>query len=206
MRKIDLEHALTGLVRRAEDQGDEVGRERERCRLGAAIENIAPVRSIRVDGPGAWRISKFSTNRADTMCMVAILTGSTRSCDTVELHVYSANTNLTRRLWRPLFSTLVILIGRRLAGVRRGACRRTPGGRGPRCRSIAEQAVGRRRRGDRHAAHQPGHGLGVTGVDVHACERRAPARSPRSRAPRVRAPVRCRPPADRSPCGPCRRR
>ena len=36
---------------------------------GAAIENIAPVRSIRVDGPGAWRISKFSTNRADTMCM-----------------------------------------------------------------------------------------------------------------------------------------
>ena len=28
----------------------------------AAIENIAPVMSIRVDGPGAWRISKFSTN------------------------------------------------------------------------------------------------------------------------------------------------
>ena len=36
---------------------------------GAAIENIAPVRSMRVDGPGAWRISKFSTNSADTMCM-----------------------------------------------------------------------------------------------------------------------------------------
>ena len=38
---------------------------------GAAIENIAPVRSMRVDGPGACRISKFSTNRADTMCMDA---------------------------------------------------------------------------------------------------------------------------------------
>src|SRR6266508_6982894 len=36
---------------------------------GAAIENIAPVRSMRVDGPGAWRISKFSTKSADTMCM-----------------------------------------------------------------------------------------------------------------------------------------
>ena len=36
---------------------------------GAAIENIAPVRSMRVDGPGAWRSSKFSTNSADTMCM-----------------------------------------------------------------------------------------------------------------------------------------
>ena len=35
------------------------------------MENIAPVRSIRVDGPGAWRISKFSTNRADTICMAA---------------------------------------------------------------------------------------------------------------------------------------
>ena len=39
--------------------------------LGAAIENIAPVRSMRVDGPGAWRISKFSTNSADTICMPA---------------------------------------------------------------------------------------------------------------------------------------
>jgi hypothetical protein len=36
---------------------------------GAAIENIAPVMSMRVDGPGAWRISKFSTKRADTMCI-----------------------------------------------------------------------------------------------------------------------------------------
>ena len=36
---------------------------------GAAIENIAPVRSMRVDGPGAWRISKFSTKRAETICM-----------------------------------------------------------------------------------------------------------------------------------------
>ncbi len=36
---------------------------------GAAIENIAPVRSMRVDGPGAWRSSKFSTKSADTMCM-----------------------------------------------------------------------------------------------------------------------------------------
>src|SRR5262245_11178985 len=38
---------------------------------GAAIENMAPVRSRRVEGPGAWRISKFSTNRADTMCIAA---------------------------------------------------------------------------------------------------------------------------------------
>ena len=38
---------------------------------GAAIENIAPVRSMRVDGPGAWRSSKFSTNSADTMCIAA---------------------------------------------------------------------------------------------------------------------------------------
>src|SRR5829696_5380263 len=36
---------------------------------GAAIENIAPVKSMRVDGPGAWRISKFSTNSAETICM-----------------------------------------------------------------------------------------------------------------------------------------
>ena len=36
---------------------------------GAAIENIAPVRSMRVDGPGAWRISKFSTKSATTICM-----------------------------------------------------------------------------------------------------------------------------------------
>ena len=26
---------------------------------------------MRVDGPGAWRSSKFSTNSADTMCMAA---------------------------------------------------------------------------------------------------------------------------------------
>jgi len=36
---------------------------------GAAIENIAPVMSMRVAGPGASRISKFSTNSALTMCM-----------------------------------------------------------------------------------------------------------------------------------------
>ena len=36
---------------------------------GAAIENIAPVRSMRVEGPGACRISKFSTNSAETICM-----------------------------------------------------------------------------------------------------------------------------------------
>ena len=36
---------------------------------GAASENITPVMSIRVDGPGAWRISKFSTNRAETICI-----------------------------------------------------------------------------------------------------------------------------------------
>ena len=35
------------------------------------MENIAPVRSMRVDGPGAWRISKFSTKSADTICMAA---------------------------------------------------------------------------------------------------------------------------------------
>src|SRR5688572_14201793 len=40
---------------------------------GAAIENIAPVRSMRVDGPGAWRNSKFSTNRAETICIAANL-------------------------------------------------------------------------------------------------------------------------------------
>ena len=36
---------------------------------GAACENITPVMSIRVDGPGASRISKFSTNSADTICI-----------------------------------------------------------------------------------------------------------------------------------------
>ena len=36
---------------------------------GAAIENITPVRSKRVDGPGAWRWSIPSTNRAETMSM-----------------------------------------------------------------------------------------------------------------------------------------
>ena len=49
---------------------------------GAAIENIAPVRSIRVDGPGAWRISKFSTNRADTICMAARVPAKIRPCVT----------------------------------------------------------------------------------------------------------------------------
>ena len=36
---------------------------------GAAIENITPVMSIRVDGPGAWRMLNSSTNRAETICM-----------------------------------------------------------------------------------------------------------------------------------------
>ncbi len=36
---------------------------------GAAMENIAPVMSMRVDGPGACRTSKFSTNSAETICM-----------------------------------------------------------------------------------------------------------------------------------------
>ena len=40
---------------------------------GAAIENIAPVMSIRVDGPGASRISKFSTKSDETICMALIV-------------------------------------------------------------------------------------------------------------------------------------
>ena len=36
---------------------------------GDAWENITPVMSMRVDGPGAWRNSKFSTNSADTICI-----------------------------------------------------------------------------------------------------------------------------------------
>ena len=37
--------------------------------VGDAWENITPVMSMRVDGPGAWRNSKFSTNNADTICI-----------------------------------------------------------------------------------------------------------------------------------------
>ena len=36
---------------------------------GAAMEKNTPVRSIRVDGPGAWRSLKLSTNSAETMCI-----------------------------------------------------------------------------------------------------------------------------------------
>ena len=39
--------------------------------VGAAIENITPTRSSRVEGPGAWRISKLSTKTAETMCTVS---------------------------------------------------------------------------------------------------------------------------------------
>ena len=67
----DLEHALPFVVGRAADQGDEVRGDGDRRGRRAAIENIAPVRSMRVDGPGACRSSKFSTNNADTMCMDA---------------------------------------------------------------------------------------------------------------------------------------
>ena len=45
---------------------------------GAAMENMAPVMSMRVDGPGAWRNSKFSTKRAETMCTRA---GYPGECD-----------------------------------------------------------------------------------------------------------------------------
>ena len=89
---------------------------------GAAIENMAPVRSILVDGPGAWRISKFSTNRADTICIAARvpLALQRHTCSRTPAHAQVgsssstslSNANLTRRLWRPLFSTLVITIGR----------------------------------------------------------------------------------------------
>ena len=58
---------------------------------GAAIENIAPVMSMRVDGPGAWRISKFSTNSADTICMAAEGTTRTLRCVTSE--------DINRALW-----------------------------------------------------------------------------------------------------------
>ncbi len=39
--------------------------------LGAGIENITPVRSTRVDGPGTGRRSKLSMKRAETMSMPA---------------------------------------------------------------------------------------------------------------------------------------
>lgn len=52
---------------------------------GAAIENIAPVMSIRVDGPGADRSWKFSTKRAETMCMI----GPLWSPDAVTVHPHA---------------------------------------------------------------------------------------------------------------------
>ena len=40
--------------------------------VGAAKEKNAPVRSIRVLGPGAWRNAKFSTNSAEIICTESI--------------------------------------------------------------------------------------------------------------------------------------
>src|SRR3954454_5340747 len=40
-----------------------------RTRSGARMQDIAPLMSMRVAGPGAWRISQFSTDSALTMCM-----------------------------------------------------------------------------------------------------------------------------------------
>src|SRR4051794_24742762 len=43
--------------------------------LGAGGENMIPVRSMRVDGPGAWRRAMFSANSAETMSIAWTLSG-----------------------------------------------------------------------------------------------------------------------------------